>query len=357
MQVITALQALDKVSHSLGLNSKAMPSLLKTQIIADYLRHTLLTLSHTASTVQPVFVTTLLNQVQRSLMPLWPQIFGQREEDKNPIRQVLDQLEQIREVANLGKGYWLPTPLRLVRLPSSQILLIGGMDTKTLRSHFGNRVYASTGLARRIKTTDEAMCLVKEGIEWQRFEDWLGEDTDADLQTWTTGLLEKAKKGLKPSGSEITEFDVYLPKLRDKKDWQNRRWVPAQQLTSIPEEIVLCRRRLKQTFTYYFGLLKGKNPVRLFSENKLDSKIERCKLLYGLDMRYNCSSRVEFEHYNDNEDKLIFRNWLPASQRRLLLAVGYEVHEKLPLVYQFSKIYREDIFEHIQKLGIQIEYS
>jgi hypothetical protein len=354
MQIITPSQALDKVIHSLGLNSKAMPSLLKTQIMADYLRHTLLTLSHSATTVQPVFITTLLNQVQRQLMPLWPEIFKQTEEKESLIRRILKQLEQIREVADLGKGYWLPTPLRLVRLPSSQILLIGGMDTKTLQAHLGNILYSSTGLARRIKSTEEAMCLVKAGIEWQRFEDWLGEDTDIDLRTWTTHLLEKAKKRLKSSGSEITEFDVYLPKLRDKKDWQNRRWIPARQLVTAPEEMVLCRFQN----TYYLSQLKGEKPVCLAKEislSQLDQNVEPCKLLYGLDLLYDRPTRVEFEHCNDNEDKLIFRNWLPTSQQRLLRAVGHEVHGKLPLVYQFSKIYRKDIFEHIQKLGIQIE--
>lgn len=353
MQVITSSQALDKVIHSLGLNSKATPSLLKTQIIADYLRHTLLTLSHSATTVQPVFVTTLLNQVQRQLTPLWPDLFQQQgEEEKKPVRRVLEQLEQIREVADLGKGYWLPTPLRLIRLPSSQILLIGGMDTKTLQSHFGNRVYASTGLARRINTTDEAMCLVKEGIEWQRFEDWLGEETETDLRSWTTHLLEKAKKRLKSSGSEITEFDIYAPNLC-KTHLQNFRWVPAKRLSAAPKEMVLCR--LKNG--YYLGQLKSEKSVYLASEirlNQLDQNVELCKLLYGLDMLYDRPTRVEFEQCNDNEDKLIFRNWLPTSQRRLLLAVGHEVHEKLPVVYQFSRIYKEDIFQHIQKLGIQM---
>lgn len=354
MQVITASQALDKVSHSLGLNSKAMPSLLKTQIMADYLRHTLLTLSHSAITVQPVFVTTLLNQVQRQLMPLWPEIFKQTEAEKNPLRHILEQLEQIKDVANLGRGYWLPTPLRLVRLPSSQILLIGGMDTKTLQSRFGNRVYVYTGLARQIETTDEAMCLVKAGIEWQCFEDWLGEDTDIDLRTWTTHLLEKAKKHLKSSGSEITEFDIYAPNLC-KTHLQNFRWVSTKRLSAtFNKEIVLCR--LKNG--YYLGQLKGENPVCLASEirlNQLDQNVELCKLLYGLDLLYDRPTHVEFEHCNDNEDKLIFRNWLPTSQQRLLRAVGHEVHGKLPLVYQFLRIYREDIFQHIQKLGIQIE--
>jgi hypothetical protein len=94
------------------------------------------------------------------------------------------------------------------------------------------------------------------------------------------------------------------------------------------KEIVLCR--FKQTFvTYYLGRLTGEKSVRLHREGELGQEIEIRKLLYGLDALYQNPTYATFEQANDKQGKLIFRSWLPATQRRLLLALGHEVYSIL----------------------------
>jgi len=354
MRVINQQQALEKVRQNLGLNEVTFTSGFKNQIIAEYLRHALYTLSHTSTTVQPVFVTKFLNQVKRQLMPLWPDMF-QKTDSEEPFRRVLLNLEQVRDIAHLGNGYWLPTPVRLVRLPNAQILLIGGIDTKSLHTRFGPIVYSTTGLVRWIKSTDDTARLVQEGVEWQRFEDWVGE-SETDIRTWTHNLLDEARKLFKPSGSEITDFEVYIPWCC-KSSPQHSRWIAAHKLTSPPKRIVLCR--FKQTFvTHYLGKLTGEKPVRLHREigiEQLEQAVEIRKLLYGLDALSQCPTDAQFEQHNDNKSRLIFRNRLPAAQQRLLLALGNEISSKFPLIYEFSNHFKENILEHIKKLGIHIQ--
>jgi len=336
--------ALKNVIDNLGL-SGATPT--SNQIIAEYLRHALHTLSHSSTTVQPVFVTKLINQVKRQLSPLGQGF--QKTDSDDPIRHVLDQLEQVGDVAELGNGYWLPAPLRLVRLLNGQILLIGGIDTKSLQTRFGKNIQP-IGFIRRLQSKDTTH-FVQEGIHWQGFENWVGE-AEADICTWTRNLLDEACKRLKPSSSDLTDFEVYMPRLC-KNNLQYYRWIPAQKLAFAPKDIVLCR--FKQTFvTYYLGMLTGEKPVRLHRETRLEQDIEIRKLLYGLDALYQCPTNAKFEQLNEKQGKLIFRSWLPATQRRLLLALGHEVRSRLPLIYEFSINFKGEIFKHVQNLGISI---
>jgi len=210
MPVINTQQALKKIIQNLGLSDTTPTA---DQIIAEYLRHALYTLSYGSTTVQPVFVTKLMNQVHYQLTPLWPDIF-QNANTEDPIRRLLEQLKQVGDVAELGDGYWLPTPLRLVRLPNRQILLIGGVDTKSLITRFGD-IVQSMGFVRRVKFAD-IKHLINAGIDWQHFEDWVGETKKADIGTWTRNLLDEAHKRLKPSGSDLTDFEVYMPNLGKK---------------------------------------------------------------------------------------------------------------------------------------------
>ncbi len=346
MHVINTQQALKKIIHNLGLSgSETTPT--SDQIIAEYLRHALYTLSHSTTTVQRVFVTKLMNQVKRQLNPLG-QNFQETDSD-DPIRHVLDQLKQVGDVAELGNGYWLPAPLRLVRLHNGQILLIGGMDTKSLQTRFGKRIQP-TGFVRSVQSKDTAH-FVRKGIDWQGFEDWVGE-AEADICSWTRNLLDDARKRLNPSGSDLTDFEVYMPRLC-KTNLQYYRWIPAEKLAFAPKDIVLYR--FKQTFvTYYLGMLTDEKSVRLHRESRLEQDIEIRKLLYGLDALYQCSTNAKFELLDEKQGKLIFRSWLPTTQRRLLLALGDEVHSRLPLVYEFSIDFKGEIFKHVQKLGISI---
>ncbi|MEN8218826.1 MAG: hypothetical protein ABFS56_21120 [Pseudomonadota bacterium] len=348
MRVIHTQQMLKKLIHNPGL----VPTLIKApilmdQIIAEYLRHALYTLSHGSTTVQRVFVTKFMNQVRRQLTPLWPE----KVNADDPIRRVLEQLKQVGDVVELGDGYWLPTPLRLIRLPNCQILLIGGVDTKSLITRFGD-IVQPMGFVRCVKPTVDTKYFIKAGIDWQHFEDWVGETEKTDIGTWTRNLLDEARKRLKPSGSDLTDFEVYMPCL-SQTNLQYYRWKSAQELNQVPKDIVLCR--FKQTFvTYCLGRLTGEKSVRLHRESEIGQEIEIRKLLYGLDALYQNPTYATFEQANDKQGKLIFRSWLPATPRRLLLALGHEVSSRLPLIYEFSTDFKKDIFSKIQKLGIKI---
>lgn len=355
MRLVYKKDVLKQIMLNLGLDSIFPTSdNLRNQIIAEYLRHTLYALTHTPDGIKPVYVTRLINQVRRQLGLLWPEVL--QDETENIVRQVLDHLELVRDVIELDNGYWLPTPLRPIPLSScEQILLVGGVTTKSLQTHFGKQVKPA-GLVRSIKSGQQIEKKIEYlQLEWQSFEDWLGEADNEDISIWIKTLLKQVKKQLKPSSDNLTNFEVYKPSSRE--NWQKRRWIPVVNCrSSLPSEIVLCH--FKQLPYYRLGVLSTENPRRLQREVNLGS-IEQSKLLYGLDAFYAHATYAEFEQteFETYTEKLIFRNRLPLVQRRLLSALGHDISKKpgkLPLIYVFPKIFKTIIHNKIKTLGIEI---
>jgi len=122
--------ALQRIHRNLGISMTLEPSEESSDpIIAEYLRSGLYALAVPPgidARPEPVYVTRLTNLVRLQLSPIWPELDlrrdvrpsdleKEREGDihPDPVRRVLDGLNDLRDVCELGQGYWLPCPVRL----------------------------------------------------------------------------------------------------------------------------------------------------------------------------------------------------------------------------------------------------
>lgn len=343
------------------------------QVIAECLRRSLCWLASGGRTglEEPVYVSAVMNHVREQLSPVWPtlcrsrnkrpsQSEQQREGDTqpDPIRRVLQALSDLREAEHVGDGYWLPTPVRLVDLPSADtVLVIGGLDTAELRKVFNAGVQVAW-IARTLKRAVIEPAHSQDRTLWQTLADYLG-DPPESLNDWTTAFLNSAATQLKPSASDYARFEVYSPKTQGGRP-QYFRWVGTDRLSKLPAGIVLCRATEGYQFgprRYWLGTItEYRGEARAERESPVDPK-DITRLQYGFDLLEKCPTRVLVRQRG--EDVLLqFESFLPPEERRLLIALGKEESERpgrLPLVYRVPRERFEDLQRRIDGLGLTIK--
>lgn len=343
------------------------------QVIAECLRRCLCWLASGGRTGQaePVYITSLTNHVREQLAPLWPTLYRSRHKrpsqaeqqlegdtQPDPIRRVLQALSDLREFENVGEGYWLPTPVRLVELPTQDtVLVVGGLDTAELR----RRLYPGVRMLWITRTLPrgslEPTTLENRSL-WQTLPDYLG-DAPPSLADWTTALLARAEQALKPSAAGYTRFELYSPQAHGSR-LQYFRWLPVDQLSKLPNGLVFCRTTEGYQLgarRYWLGTITAfQGEARADKEYTVDPK-DVLRLQYGMDLLEKSPTRALIRHAGD--DALIqFENFLPPEERRLLIAFGKDESERpgrLPSVYRIH-LQQLDLIQQrvIQGLGLAI---
>lgn len=369
--VITIEEAIKKILQINSINGSLVDAESLDLVIAEYLRKTLCNLAYArdpGTVFESTYITRLTNSVRRQLAPLWPDLNllqkkrpsanEQRAEGNihpDRVRRVLDILEDLRDVMEVGNGYWLPTPLRLIQLPErDKVFIVGGVATPDLPGILGIEVKFS-GFIRYVDSSAIPEPILSDKTLWQSYEDWLG-DTTKDLRGWTEMILEEARQSLRPSASDFINFEVYFPSARVGL-LQFFRWIRFDDLAPIlnipPSDLVLCR-TVSQRFQtaptkYWFGsitpnALKNEAPV-------LPRNVRR--LLYGLDLINDAPTQAIWE-----PGGIIFlRSWLPPEEYRLLLALGQDVSPqsgRLPLRYRVKSEWQDFITTVLKNLGINV---
>lgn len=98
-------------------------------------------------------------------------------------RYVLNVLSLMREVQELAKGFWFPTPLRRVPV-GDRALVVGPHPTAELRRHF-----SEPECAGYVRFTDLDRL---EALPSQELRDWSGLDV-SDTRSWTSSLPSQDK--------------------------------------------------------------------------------------------------------------------------------------------------------------------
>lgn len=345
------------------------------QIIAEYLRRNLCALATSPGTrvaAQPVYVTRLLNRVRSQLRPLWPQLDvithrlpslseQEQEGDKHPdpVRRVLDALHDVRDVAELGNGYWLPMPTRLVALSHSKALVISGLGTNDISKILGARVQL-TWIARTVKRASLPHAITDDPTWWQPLGQWCDGDDRDDLSTWTERLIAQARQHALQSGSAVTEFEVYAPEQRRHKP-QYFRWISIEELSKPPSDFMLCRssaRRFSPTSYWLGAITEHSGTYRLVKEYPISARDLR-RLLYGLDQRADAPTHATVEQWGIGR-LLTVRSWLPPRERRLLLALARDmspVPGRLPLRFALAADHAAQAVDALRALGIDVQIA
>ncbi|OIQ07932.1 hypothetical protein MOOR_24330 [Moorella thermoacetica] len=362
--VIPAGEAARIIAGLTGVGLESRPDQFIDQVIAEYLRQGLCSLSQGG---QPVYITRLTNIVRRQLAPLWPELYVFRERrwsleeqhaegDIHPdrVHRVLDILSDLRDFVELGEGYWLPAPVRLVTLPGSgRVLVVGGLATADLRWKLCPEV-ALAGFARTVPEGALPDTLRFDRSMWQPYGAWCG-DPPADLKKWTEACIAHAQGQLRDSASNFSAFEIYAPWLRRGQP-QYFRWMRFEdfidEIMTPPRTLLLCRSipgRLQVPRKYWLGIV---DPKGLKREAPLPYGHAR-RLAYGMDLLYGVPTRAVWE-----DGTLVLRNWLPPEEHRILTAIGRETSlcpGRLPLRLEIGPEWRQFASESLNALGIEIK--
>src|SRR5262249_48406833 len=135
----------------------------------------------TAAGEKPVFTTSILNRFAEIVPIEWqPRIESEDSTPVNSAKSVLNDLHTLGDIETLGSGYWLPSPLRVVRSNTiEKVLLVGGKPTTLLNEEL-RRHMTWIGTVRLIPDRPD---LVK-GIPAQNLISWAGMP-EVSIDEWT----------------------------------------------------------------------------------------------------------------------------------------------------------------------------
>lgn len=306
------------------------------ELLTEALRATLIGLTRprdSSSIWEPVHVARLTNPVRRRLSPMWPDdsatgpdsaaISTKADESQSldSIQRLLQCLEEVGDFINLGHGYWLPAPLRLVELPTKHVLVFGALDTRAL-SRALHLPISRVGLARAVPEASRWATTLPE----EEFAMWRGEVPE--LRSWTERLRYSASKSLQSSAQGFTDFDVYAAETQADAA-QYFRWIRVDALRVVPVHPVLCRSSARPR-SYWFGQIREVRAQRVLAgESPVPSENVR-PLMYRLDLLAGRATCATVEESRAGSE-LTLRSWLPPAERRLLLALATPYgSERLP---------------------------
>jgi hypothetical protein len=369
MQLISSADSVAKIALDLGLKLQANQSVAPDAIIAEYLRQALC--DRTAANDPPSmasYVTSITNNARRQLGPVWPSLIRARHRrpslreqeaegdlQPDPIRRVFETLEDVREFAHLGNGWYSPTPTRFVRANERTVFLISGAPTRLIQQFVQTTIH-SASISRTVSWDDLPVRIRSDETLWQSIPSWL-ELPGTKIGVWTDAVLARAKHQMARSGSTVEDFEVYVPETNRSRP-QAFRWVPAKTLRA-PEEIVLCRVHYGSYFgarRYWLGTLARSRVGWVARQEYPVSPRKIRRLQYGLDARANAPTEVVVRFSNDTVE-VTLKNLLPPEERRALMIVGREtspVIGRFPMVYQIARDHAQFILNLFRDLDIVV---
>jgi hypothetical protein len=251
------------------------------------------------------------------------------------IHELLVDLELMREVQDLGAGYWIPTPTRTVRLPGCK-LIISANSTRELERLLGIRVELG-GIGRTVSTEQPTAMPEEATVEW------IGSPTN--LSQWTQDIVDRARSGMQPTVHPDERVEVYAPWLLTT----GARWGSVEDVRdSEPDEPFVCRAAGRTGRRWFFARIKG---ARIVEEYAIDDHWLR--LLYGLDLRHGTSARMTIR-CEAGRDSILLRAPIPQEERRVLIALTRPVEADAGTTYEFAPRYRPAVESVLRRIGFSV---
>ncbi len=295
---------------------------------------------------RPVYTTRLLNAAARMLLP-W-QTATEDLSLEEMLKNTLQELERIDDLAVMPGGYWSPTPLRVVHLERVQRwLLLGGCPSRLLPPA-ANAATERAGVARvlRCAPADVGLdaCEIPER-EWRRIP-------ARNLTEWAKTVLERSQ--LAPAGNLCV--DIYAPGITRAGAFQFDRWRSSPQGLSDGRYLARTVSRYGM-HTYYIAEIHRAQITAAGRPLLEDGDIRR--LQYALDRLSGNPTSVLVKRQSDC---WMFRiqNALPRAEHQLLLAIGREMTPKSGTYYPRWWIvpanYAQQADQALRGLGISVQY-
>ena len=341
-------------------------------IVAEYIRQAVLQSCQSLHESHgPVYIGAILSQIRKKLrgfqfdvryvsgLDLLDQSHSSDSGD-DLVRRTFERLVSLREISHQGKGYYLPTPLRLVKLKSGDALVIGCMSTQRIEKELGTELTVA-GLGRIIRHRGLIDNLERESKMWQPLHRWLGQPK-ATLEDWWIDFIEKKRTeaGNRDYSIPDTDFEIYHP-TPQTHNYQSTRWMLSSKWNGDRDELYLCRSGTKGgPRRYWLGQLGLRNQsVCIRSEITISNNSTVRRLMYGYDQFKDAPTTARSVR-NGRFYTLGLNNLLPDSEERLLTALATDARNRtdlMPLKYVIHQRWYEDIVDILQGLGILVRES
>ncbi len=233
---ISAQNAQEIIARELGGLFGETP--LCRSLAADYIRSDLYanaTLAIDYNSSPALHTSRLLTSVRKTLDLIWLGTATEHLRDaattEGVAQQTLNSLAELGDIVDIGGGFWLGTPLRIIRSGDTS-LAIGAAPNAVLNALLGARPVCA-GISRfgefRSKESAELTISVSQ---------WLG--AAEDILSWTKRLLDQHEQRML-SGNDIpaNQLEIYAPDFLTRT--QRNPWIPAQAITRPLAGVRLCR--------------------------------------------------------------------------------------------------------------------
>lgn len=240
---ISAQRARTEISHEFG--GVFGDISLRRSLAADHIRSALYAnaVLATAHDLSPaVHTSRLLTSVRKTLDLLWPGTATEHLHDtrtiNNAVQATLYCLRDFGDTVDTGGGYWIGTPLRVLRCGDA-VLVIGAAPNAAVRALLGAPPVCA-GISRfgQIRSKEVAEFAIS-------VSQWLGDVED--ISSWTRRILDQHEQRMQ-SGNDIPadQLEIYAPDCLT--NGQRNPWLAAQAIGHPLKGARLCRPI--KTFTY-----------------------------------------------------------------------------------------------------------
>ena len=338
---------------------------LKVAIQADHIRSVLMAEWIRSGNQVGVHSKRLTDALRKDMLPVLederfepinPKELEEDEESRNPLT-VVHSLAQIGDIAGGKLGYWIPGPIRIVEIPSSdKALIVGGLPTIKLKEVIGIPL-VSVGIGRMALSAALDGAKLKESDYWQSFDSWLGGEA-TELEHWTTKTIENLVSQMADSIEiEPRDLMVYVPEDILGKASSFTRWVAATDMGEVPKGPRLCRGPRTGTgeWPYFLAIFSGgKYGIKLTRSIQLEKPMFD-QLRYGVDKQLKKPLPVDIFR---TEGYFCLRLWrgLPEAESRVL-AFGWHLANQSKDNYEdwcFPSDYFLLISQTLVRLGVPI---
>lgn len=357
VKILSDEEIMDRISEEL-----LFPDLVNIRnfevVIAEYIRY-LLTIE--TQDYRPIHINRIIRQISNRFHPLLEEVDVSpiQDLDKNLVSVVLEKLVAIKEIEHIGNGFYLPTPTRIVPLPSGRGLILSSLPFKELTSLYGITIIFS-GICRMILEKDyknsHKKITIKNGFNIeQQFIDWI-EVSNHFILDWMKSNLEFVQKKLKPTYSTTESVEIYNP-LASSSNLQALRWTCLEKNMSFLQDMIfLCRTKTLPRRHWLSHIQIIQNKPTLVSEMDIPTKDIR-RYMYGMDALWNKATIVYVNKYDQDSISLLFQNPLPDEEMRFFLSLGTDISKdkgKLPYRFKLPNDCWFDAKKLLSNLGIQI---
>lgn len=260
-------------------------------------------------------------------------------------RYALMVMNLMREAHELARGFWFPTPLRVVPI-DAQAILVGVVPTKELQRHFPKVTRA--GYARVLPQEDT------QALPHQELDNWLGLGMK-DSVAWSEIQFEEAQASMGPTvHSGNAQFFTVTTKRSSLGTITYPRWTDTPSIyLATTHGVVLCRERIgRESFRYYLGRLKGD---RLVSESLRPP--DTVRIQFGLAALAGKPITVSVIVHG-GASTFHIPTVLPRAERQLMLALGVRDISSPGKVYRVSDgAFVELIAARLRSLGCELRMS